>query len=90
MPYEIEFDEMPIGYAAGNARDGEQIPVRVIEYVSTGDGEHFVSRMEGLPSGILAELPGQSVPGPSQIDHLLAIVRPDKTVPTRKSISLII
>lgn len=49
------------------------------EFCSSEDGDHFIRRLEGIPSAILAKLPSETPTRPSTVDHLLAIIRKDKT-----------
>lgn len=78
MPFEIVLPERPLGYALDPASGVEGNPVRVAirEFVSSEDGEIFISRLEGWPSKIVALLPKIR---PSQIDHLFAVIRNDLT-----------
>lgn len=79
MPVEITFDILPAGYALSSGRTGETVTVATREFVSSEDGADFISRLEGLPSVILEKVPLNQRPFPSQIDHMLAIIRKDKT-----------
>jgi len=79
MPYQFTFDRTPGGYSVNAARLGEQVHITSTEFTSSEDGRDFVTKLEGLPDEILRKLPlGQRVL-PSQVDHLLAIIRRDKT-----------
>ncbi len=77
MPYQLKLEGVPAGYAMQDATgtEGSPVPVVVREFSSSDDGELFVSRLEGLPSALLSKASPQVKP--SQIDHLLAIIRPD-------------
>ena len=75
MFVEIDLGNLPAGYALTSGRSGEQVNVQFREFTSTEDGQHFIQRLEGLPSDILQRLPSQILP--SQIDHMLAICRRD-------------
>ena len=79
MPYEITFDNIPAGYSLSSSKKGETgtIQVSVREFTSSEDGDLFISRLEGFPAEIVSKLPPRI--SPSQIDHLLAIIRIDKT-----------
>lgn len=79
MPYEITFDNIPAGYSLSSSKKGETgtIQVSVREFTSSEDGDLFISRLEGFPEEIVSKLPPRI--SPSQIDHLLAIIRKDKT-----------
>lgn len=79
MPYELKLDERPAGYAIEGAtgEEGTLVRVAVREFTSSEDGEHFLSRLEGFPSVLLSKLPAEAIHKPSQVDHLLAIIRKD-------------
>ena len=79
MPFEIKFDIPPAGYSLTAARGGDKVKVSVIEFTSSEDGDLFISRLEGLPSQIIAMLPSDAKIKESQIDTLLAIIRRDNT-----------
>src|SRR5438105_1138055 len=81
MPYQITFENLPMGHAAKGAREGTTLSVRCTEFVSTEDGQEFIRRLEELPNSILNSIFRQSriTFPPSQIDHLLGIIRPDRT-----------
>ena len=71
MPYEIKLENPPAGYAMMAARANEQVQVCFREFTSTEDGQHFIQRLEGLPSTILKSLPTEI--RPSSVDNMLAI-----------------
>jgi len=77
MRFEIRFDELPAGYSVNAAKSGENVQVRMRDFVSSEDGDKLVSHLEGISDFILSRLPVRVMP--SVIDHLLAIIRPDKT-----------
>jgi len=75
MPVEIDLGRPPAGYSLTAARPDEVAEIQFLEFTSTEDGQHFIQRLEGLPSHILGKLP---VPvSPSQVDSMLAIVGRD-------------
>lgn len=59
------------------ARGGENVQVCMREFTSSEDGDIFISRLEGLSDIILSHLSAHVKP--SMIDHLLAVILPDKT-----------
>jgi hypothetical protein len=77
MPFQIRFDDLPAGYSMNVARGGENVQVCMREFSSSEDGDIFISRLEGLSDFILTHLPTAVMP--SMIDHLLAVILPDKT-----------
>jgi hypothetical protein len=81
MPYEIVFDNLPIGYAAEAARSaGQTVKVITNEFTSSEDGDLFISRLEGFPSDVIRRIRKESSPvKESTIDHLVIILRSDKT-----------
>ena len=79
MPYQIQLDHLPLGYAATAARPGEKVWVCSRRFVSSEDGAEFLTLIEGFPSdvvGKLSQAPGISC---STIDHMLVVIRRDKT-----------
>jgi hypothetical protein len=79
MPYEITFKDLPAGYLAAAVQEGGQAIITIREFVSSEDGDGFVTRLEGIPSQIISMLPSETRIKPSIVDHLLAIIRNDKT-----------
>lgn len=64
MPFEVQLDAPPAGYALELAPE---------------DGQLFVSRLEGIPQQFLSLLPTDANAAPSMVDHLVAIIRKDLT-----------
>ncbi len=79
MPYEIKFDLTTIGYSASNKKSGEKVNVIMREFISSEDGDLFISRLEGFPSVIISKLPLEAKIRESEINNLLAIIRKDNT-----------
>lgn len=79
MPFEISFTDLPAGYLAASVKMGEQAIVTVREFSSSEDGDLFISRLEGIPSQIIGMLPTESGIKSSIVDHMLVIIRRDKT-----------
>lgn len=77
MPYEIKFERPPVGYSISAARGGDKVSVQYIEFTSTEDGQHFIQRLEGFPDEIIQKVSAYIDIRPSQVDHLLAIIRKD-------------
>lgn len=77
MPFEVTFKDLPAGYCLNAARGGEKVQVSMQEFVSSEDGDKLVTHLEGMSDVILSRLPVWV--NPSSIDHILAIIRPDKT-----------
>ena len=77
MPYEINLEHLPAGYALTSARVNEYVQISYREFTSTEDGQHFIQRLEGYPDTILKDLPTNI--RPSTIDNMLAICRADGT-----------
>ena len=79
MPYKILLSQTPAGIAmeTSSGVEGEPGRVAVREFTSSEDGELFISRLEGLPSQWLAMI--RSHAPPSTIDHLVAIIRRDRS-----------
>ena len=82
MPHEVRLpgENPTLGFAIDSAaREGEEIRVSSTEFTSSGDGETFVSRLEGLAQELLSALPQGARVEPSQVDHLVGIYRGDMT-----------
>ena len=59
MPFEIVLDGLPAGYALEAAKQGDSVTTASREFVSSEDGDHFVSRLEGFPNDVFAQLPAE-------------------------------
>lgn len=81
MPYTVTFDQIPVGYAAAAAKDGNTVPVQYIGFTSTEDGQRFIKLLEGIPDDLLRLLAQQCsvMVSPSQVDHIVAIIKRDRT-----------
>ena len=79
MSYEVSYGNLPIGYSASAARADEQVNVIYREFVSSEDGEQLILRLEGLPTDALAMLPPEANLAAENVEHLLSIIRPDKS-----------
>ncbi len=79
MPYKIKIERPSCGYAAESSGPGNNtVQVITVEFTSTEDGQHFITRLEGSTSEILEALANQGNRiSPSSIDHLLAFISPD-------------
>jgi len=77
MPFEITFKDLPAGYSLDAARGGEKVRVSMQDFVSSEDGDKLINHLEGISDTILSRIPSRVTP--SGIDHLLAIIRPDRT-----------
>lgn len=78
MPHELKLDFLPAGYSLSNARPGENANIVGREFTSSEDGDLFLSRSEGLPDSLLRV--STLAIAPSQVDHMIAIIRPDRSV----------
>jgi hypothetical protein len=79
MPFEITFENIPVGVNVEAVRGGGMAKVRAMEFVSEEDGDTLIERLEAFGSDILARLPITPPLQPSQVQHLLAIIHRDKT-----------
>ncbi len=77
MPVEIELGNAPAGYSITAARAEETVEIQFLEFTSSEDGQHFIQRLEGFPNDILRRVAPHI--RPSQVDHMLIIVRQDNT-----------
>ena len=74
MPFDINLEQLPAGYAITSARSGEFVKVRFRDFTSTEDGQQFIQRVESSTYDFLQP----SLVNPSQVDHLLAVCRRDR------------
>ena len=79
MPYEVQLDHLPAGYALQGGRAGDQVEFAFRGFTSFEDGELFISRLEGVPIDIIRRLPSSAGARPSITDNLFAILRRDRT-----------
>ena len=79
MSWEIKFDNLPIGYAVSAGKPGDEVAVSSVEFLSTEDGEHFISRLEGFPSEVLRKIDATPPIQESSVNHMLVVVRTDST-----------
>src|SRR5258708_1144305 len=79
MPHEITLDIVPSGVAGSSARKDEKGVIAIREFSSSEDGDSFIQRLEGLANSLLSRLPNEAKINPSLIDHLLVVIRRDKT-----------
>ena len=80
MPYQYSMNMLPMGRSLSFATEGETVDVQTRGFVTSEDGAEFTRFADGFSSEcpMLAGRGGQI--RESQIDHLLTIIRPDKTV----------
>jgi hypothetical protein len=78
MPRQIQLDYLPAGYAMGVAAKGESVSVRRKEFLTSEDGNEFITRLEGV-SACFASVFGPGGTPPSQVDHFLAVLHPDRS-----------
>jgi hypothetical protein len=79
MPFQIALDSLPGGYTLSAALPGETVSVALTEFTSSEDGDLFIGRLEGLPAHLVGKLPIESNIRPGTIDHLLAVILPDRS-----------
>jgi hypothetical protein len=79
MPFEIQLDQLPAGFALSASKAGEEAKVQFAGVATSEDGELLI-RYLGTVTDLLSALnaQGQTV-RPSQVDNLLAFIRRDKT-----------
>lgn len=79
MPHEVSFDLLPLGHAVEACKGGGSVKICPSAFLSTEDGQAFVRQLEDFPSQLLGKLPQNARVAPSQVDHLLAVIRRDRT-----------
>ncbi|MFG0252208.1 MAG: hypothetical protein ACF8NJ_04965 [Phycisphaerales bacterium JB038] len=78
VPYEIEFDKPPMGYAAEAARKtSDKVMVMTTGFVSPDDGPTYTKLIHGFPSEVLSKLPLDARVEPWQVRDLLVRIRED-------------
>lgn len=79
MPVEFTFDLPPAGYAMANASgiEGNLAWIAVREFTSSEDGDLFISRLEGIPSQVIARISPEFNIRASTVDHMVLVIRPD-------------
>ena len=78
MPITITLENLPVGIVTSVARDGSSAQIKNQEFLSSEDGDLLIERLEKMPGALLNKIPADRRPKPSQIDHLLAVIRKDK------------
>lgn len=79
MPHTFAIDMLPQGIATTFALDGEVVTVCMNEFLSSEDGNDFISRLDGVSECYRAVFSPTGI-RPSQIDNFLAIVSRAKQV----------
>lgn len=79
MPHEVKLEQLPAGYAAESAHGAGEVAVWMRGFVSSDQGADFLTLIEGFPSEILQKLSDDRPVSPSTVDHMLVIIRRDKT-----------
>jgi hypothetical protein len=79
MPHEISFEMVPLGHSAEAAREATTVKVCMTAFLSSEDGQEFIRRLEGFPTELLSKLPPNRRVNPSQADHIVAVIRRDKS-----------
>lgn len=81
LKFDIQLDELLAGYTTTSCKPGEHIWVCQKEFVSSEDGDLFISRLEGFPSLLLHKITKTCniIIVESYIDNMLAILKRDKT-----------
>lgn len=75
MKYTRYLEKVPAGFALNNAKAGEQVKIQTKGFVSSEDGDLFISRLEMVEEFL--NTPSGKIP-PSQIDSLLVVIHNDQ------------
>ena len=79
MPCEMTFKNIPAGFSAQAIKSLGYGWICTKEFVSSGDGNLFLDRLEGMAQMLFSAI-SPSVPIiASNVNHYLAIIRPDST-----------
>lgn len=80
MPFQLKFDKkLPVGLCVQSIKGPGQVLVCVSEFVSSDDGEILINRLNGLSDMLFGAIRPHTVVNPANVNHFLAIVRPDGT-----------
>jgi hypothetical protein len=80
MSFEIKLEQLPAGYVAEIIKKGgSQAKIIATEFVSSEDGDLLVTRLEGIPADLVRKLPSWPGMREGSVEHLLAIIRRDKS-----------
>ncbi len=79
MKFDIQLGTRFAGYATNSCKPGENVCIVHKEFLSSEDGDLFISRLEGFPSLLLNRIREihKVVIAPSSVDNMLAILRKD-------------
>lgn len=77
MPFEVKFAHLPGISVEAAPRGATSVKVQAIGFASAEDGDVLIRHLEGFGSDLLAMLPEHATPG--QVNHLLAIIRRDRS-----------
>ncbi len=76
MPQDFQLTQRVCGISVNSAAAGETVQIRTQELIGPTEA-HLLDRLEQIHLAVLSQIPG--IPSPSQIDHLLVVIRPDLT-----------
>jgi len=81
MKFDIHLDKPFAGYFTASCKPGENVWIVQKEFVSSEDGDLFISRLEGFPSILLNKIAQvyKVIILQSSIDNMLAILKQDGT-----------
>ncbi len=75
MTIEFKINQRLVGFAASTASGSGRVALQFRELVAPMDLSHLYDRLDKMQSVLFSSIPG--LPLPSQIDHLLVIIRQD-------------
>lgn len=78
MPIQFSFGQSPAGVTMTGALEGEDVQVSTRAYLSTEDGNLFVSHLEAVWGYFCGAMNSSGIQ-PSQVDHFLAVIDRDGT-----------
>jgi hypothetical protein len=82
MKFDIQLDKPFAGFSMAACKPGEYVWIVQREFISSEDGDLFISRVEGFPSLLLNKIAQihKAIIVQSSIDNMLAILKQDGTV----------
>lgn len=79
MPMNVQLDKLPAGICTHGALPNQTVSITTTGFVSSEDGDELISGLEGISDMLLSPLINDRRLFEPMIDHLVAIVRKDRT-----------
>jgi hypothetical protein len=80
LHFSFKPEHLVIGFARESVRPGQPVPVITKEFLVSEDGERLVTRLNEVSKLVLARASPTAPVHESQVDHLIAVFRRDRSV----------